>query len=144
MGYPIYHSQYTAAQIEASIGKTPRIKVSTRTWEIWDIATCQYVDTGISVDSSGTIIQIGTISLSTNWTEASDVYSQTVTVTGATVTADSKVDLQLTAAQLKSLYDDGVASITVENNAGVLTAYAIGAAPSSAMTVQCTVTEVGV
>ena len=51
MGYPIYHSQYTAAQIEASLGKTPRIKASTRTWEIWDIATSQYVDTGVSIDT---------------------------------------------------------------------------------------------
>lgn len=51
MGYPIFHSQYTAAQIEASIGKTPRIKASTRTWEVWDIATSAYVDTGVSIDT---------------------------------------------------------------------------------------------
>lgn len=51
MGYPIFHSQYTAAQIEASIGKTPRIKASTRTWEIWDIASGAYVDTGVSIDT---------------------------------------------------------------------------------------------
>ncbi len=51
MGYPIYHSQYTAAQIEASIGKTPRIKAATRTWEIWDISTSAYVDTGVSIDT---------------------------------------------------------------------------------------------
>ena len=51
MGYPIFHSQYTAAQIEASIGKTPRIKTSTRTWEVWDISTSAYVDTGVSIDT---------------------------------------------------------------------------------------------
>lgn len=51
MGYPIFHSQYTAAQIEASIGKTPRIKAATRTWEIWDISTSAYVDTGVSIDT---------------------------------------------------------------------------------------------
>lgn len=51
MGYPIYHSAYTAAQIEASIGKTPRIKAATRTWEIWDISTSAYVDTGVSIDT---------------------------------------------------------------------------------------------
>lgn len=51
MGYPIFHSQYTAEQIEASIGKTPRIKSSTRTWEVWDIATSAYVDTGVSIDT---------------------------------------------------------------------------------------------
>ena len=37
---------------------------------------------------------------------------------------------------------DGVTALTVENNAGILTAYALGAAPSAAMTVQCTLTEV--
>ena len=51
MGYPIFHSQYTAAQIEASIGKTPRINAETRTWEVWDIATSAYVDTGVSIDT---------------------------------------------------------------------------------------------
>lgn len=51
MSLPIFHSQYTAAQIEASIGKTPRIKASTRTWEIWDIATSAYVNTGVSIDT---------------------------------------------------------------------------------------------
>jgi len=51
MAYPIFHSQYTAAQIEGSIGKSPRIKAATRTWEIWDISTGAYVDTGVSIDT---------------------------------------------------------------------------------------------
>lgn len=50
MGYPIFHSQYTAAQIEASIGKSPRINESSQ-WEVWDIAVGAYVDTGISADA---------------------------------------------------------------------------------------------
>jgi hypothetical protein len=65
-----------------------------------------------------------------------------VSVTGATVTANSKVDLQPTAAQIAALQSDGVTSLVVENNSGVLTAYALGAAPSAAMMMQCTVTEV--
>lgn len=85
--------------------------------------------------------QIGSISLSASWL-GSDPYSQTVTVTGATVTANSKVDVQLTAAQIASLISAGVTGLVIENNAGTLTAWAVGASPS-AMTVQVTVTEVG-
>lgn len=86
-------------------------------------------------------IQLGSISLSSTWS-GSGPYSQTVTVTGATVTANSKVDIQLTAAQIASLIADGVKGLVIENNNGTLTAYAVGVAPSSAMTIQVTVTEV--
>lgn len=51
MGNPIFHSQYTAQQIEDSIGKTPVVNYNTRTWLIWDIETSQYVDSGVSVDT---------------------------------------------------------------------------------------------
>ena len=85
----------------------------------------------------------GSITLSASWTGAGSPYSQTVTVTGATVTASSKVDLQPTAAQLESLLSDGVSALIVENSEGTLTACALGAAPSAAMTVKCTVEEVG-
>lgn len=84
---------------------------------------------------------IGSISLSATWTGAASPYTQTVTVSGATVTANSKVDLQLTAAQIASLILAGVTGLIIENNNGTLTAYAVGAM-TGAMTVQCTVTEV--
>lgn len=84
--------------------------------------------------------QVGSITLSSSWS-GSGPYSQTVTVTGATVTANSKVDIQLTAAQISSLISAGVKGLVIENNAGTLTAWAVGASPS-AMTVQVTVTEV--
>ena len=51
MSSQVFRSAYTAAQIEASIGKTPRINAGNRTWEIWDIATGAYVDTGVSIDT---------------------------------------------------------------------------------------------
>lgn len=84
--------------------------------------------------------QVGSITLSATWSGAGP-YSQTVTVSGATVTSNSKVNIQLTAAQMASMISDGVQGIVVENNAGTLTVYAVGAAPSTAMTVQCTVEE---
>ena len=92
---------------------------------------------------TGLYAAAGSIALSAAWS-GSGPYTQSVTVTGAAVTAASKVDLQLTAAQLAALLTAGVTALVVENNAGTLTAYALGAAPSAAMTVQCTVTEVTV
>lgn len=46
MGYPIYHSQYTAAQIEAAIGKGPRVNAS-GFWEVWNVSTGAYESTGV-------------------------------------------------------------------------------------------------
>lgn len=84
-------------------------------------------------------IKSGSIALSSTWS-GSGPYTQTVFVTG--VTTASRVDLQPTAAQLAALQADGVMALTVENNNGTLTVYALGAAPSAAMTVQYTMTEV--
>ena len=46
MGLPIFHSQYTAAQIEAALGKGPRVN-SSGFWEVWNIATGAYESTGV-------------------------------------------------------------------------------------------------
>ncbi len=88
-------------------------------------------------------VKAGTVSLSAVWS-GEGPYTQTVAVTGAVVTANSRVDLQPSAAQLAALAADGVTALVVENSGGALTAYALGAAPSASMTVQCSVVEVGV
>ena len=54
MGYPIYHSQYTAAQIEALIAHGVPI-ISGGTWWTWDIATGAYVDTGTAAEAFAVI-----------------------------------------------------------------------------------------
>lgn len=87
-------------------------------------------------------VSVGTITASTTWS-GSDPYSQTVTVTGVTTDEKSIVDIQPTATQLASLIADGVEAMLVENNAGTLTLYALGATPSSELTLQCVVMASG-
>ena len=83
-----------------------------------------------------------TITTTTSWTTQTDDYTQTVTVSGATVTANSKVDLQPDTTALTQMLSDGCTALYVENNAGTLTLHALGTAPTVALTIQCTVTEV--
>lgn len=86
-------------------------------------------------------IKAGSITLSTTWS-GSGPYTQTVTVTGVTVTSNSVISLRPTPAQIAALQTDGITALTVENNAGTLTATAIGGSTSAAMTIACDVTEV--
>lgn len=79
------------------------------------------------------------ISLSTSWTGAGP-YTQTVTVSGGT--ANSKVSIQLTDPQILQLKNDGVIALHIDNDNGTFTAHAVGAAPSTAMTIQATRVEV--
>lgn len=85
---------------------------------------------------------VATISLPLSWTDSgSGYYTCTPTIAGISVVASSKIDLQPTQAQTRQLQADGVSALYVENNNGVLTAYAVGNAPTTAMTIQCTVED---
>lgn len=104
-----------------------------------DVATSVNGQTGaVTVQPT---IKTGSVTLAANWT-GSGPYTQTVTVTGVTVTADSKVDIQPDATAIMQLVSDGVYGLYIENNSGTLTAYAIGAAPTANLTVQVTIIEV--
>lgn len=73
------------------------------------------------------------------WIGDASPYSQVVSVNG--VTENSKVDLQ-PDAQLITKLTDAEISLTTENDAGVITVWAIGEKPSEDMTVQALITEV--
>lgn len=82
----------------------------------------------------------GSLSLTGSWEDHVTYFTQALTFEG--MPANGKVDLQPDYATINQLIDDGVTSLYVENTAGVLTAYATGAAPTVALTIQCTITEV--
>lgn len=85
--------------------------------------------------------KVASITLLATWS-GNDPYTQTVTIIGYTVTANSKIDLQPDATALAQMIDDGTTALWIENNNGTLTAYALGAGTSAALTIQCTITEV--
>ena len=68
-------------------------------------------------------------------------YGQVVNVNNATITPNSKVDLQLTSEQTALLYGRGLAFVA-ENDNGVVTVYCIGEVPEDDYTFQAVVTEV--
>lgn len=98
-----------------------------------DLVTKEYVDNKQD--------KVLTLSLSTSWSGANP-YTQTATLSGYTTTLHTKVDLQPNATVISQLINDGVEALYIENNNGTLTAYAVGAAPTTSLTLQVTVTEV--
>ena len=61
----------------------------------------------------------------------------------AGLTAQTMVELRPTAEQLEALRQQGVRSLTAANEGGVLTIYALGAAPRTNLTLQVSLTATG-
>lgn len=83
-------------------------------------------------------IIVDSITIGTSWT-GSDPYTQTVTVENAD--ANSKVDIQADATIIQKLIDAGTTALYIVNNDGVFSAVALGAAPTEALEIQCTITK---
>lgn len=88
--------------------------------------------------SSGTK---GSITFTTNWS-GSGPYTQAVVAEGYSPTAQTKVDLLADNDIISRMILGGVNQIYIENNNGVLTAYAVGSKPKASMVVQAVFSEV--
>ena len=73
------------------------------------------------------------------WKGGESPWSQVVSVPG--VSAGSKVDIQLSPAQLQTFHAMDIA-FTTENDGGTVTLYAIGDMPTEDLTFQATLMEV--
>jgi hypothetical protein len=92
------------------------------------------------VDENIRVGKISTISLpASGWITATNVYSQVVSVAGAT--ANSKVDIYPTPEQLIDLQLSGISLVAV-NEDGVVTVYALNNKPTSDYSMQVTITEI--
>lgn len=90
---------------------------------------------------SGSSSEIASITFPAAWTDSGNgYYTSAPTIDGVTLSAESKIDLQITAAQFLTLQADGVENLYVENDNAALTAYSVGGYPSAAVTLQCTIT----
>ena len=109
-----------------------KIKKTDGTWqEVWGAIT----DT-----SNVSAPKLTSITMKANaWQGTSHPYSQVVTCNG--VNANSKLDLQPTAAQIVALQDAEI-TLMASNNNGVVTAYAIGYKPTVDYTMDVLITEV--
>lgn len=101
----------------------------------------EWVVKRLSLADLGAVARIGEVALlSSKWiTEDDHLYSQVVTVTGAT--ENTQVDLTPSVEQLAIFYEKDLTFVT-ENEDGVVTVYAIGQKPQDDYTIQVTLTEV--
>jgi hypothetical protein len=77
--------------------------------------------------------------LASYWHGTESPYAQTLVIDGTT--ENSKIDLNPSVDQLVKFYEKDIAFV-VENDDGVITAYAIGQKPLDDYTMQVTITEV--
>lgn len=82
----------------------------------------------------------GTVTIGASGWSGNGPYSHAVTISGTTT--NSKIDLQPDSTVLAQMTTDGTTALYIENNNGTLTAYAMGNAPTAALSIQYTKTEV--
>ena len=96
---------------------------------------------------AGPPASLQTVQTTTSWAKkatsaGTQYWEQAVTVPG--LTAQTQVDIALDADGLNRLLTDGVSALWAENDMGNLTVKTLDAAPTAALTLYLTITEVTV
>lgn len=102
----------------------------------WDAETAEYSEVG----GAGKETEVEA-TLGASW-NGSGPYTQPVTAQGYTVTENTRADIITIPSLVSQMVNDGVDLVYIENNDGVLTAYAFGNKPSAAMNIHMIFTEV--
>ena len=129
---------YSKEVENATVGDT----VLVAWWGSMSNARVYYFSKGYDGGAGGsdTIIASIVFPAKASWTDSGSGYWTAVpTISGVTISAESKIDLQITAAQFITLQSDGVQNLYVENNNAALTAYALKNPPTNSFTLQCTI-----
>ena len=92
--------------------------------------------------SGGRSVTVKALTLSADWTGAASPYTQEVTVSGYTVTSNTKVDLTADETAIGVMQASGTERIYISQEDGQLTAYAIGGKPNESMAVNAILQEV--
>lgn len=87
------------------------------------------------------IVTKAIINLSSVWS-GEDPYTQIITIPSLSIDPDSKIDLQPDYIVINQLIADGVKSIYIQNDNGILTCYCIGGHPSTPVSIQCTILSI--
>lgn len=86
--------------------------------------------------------RIAAITLTAGLWSGTGPYTQAVTISGQTITGNTKVDLIPNPTIVSQMVESKTTSLFIVNNNGELTAYAIGAALNATVSVQAVLTEV--
>lgn len=135
---PAYSSSFTYASGDLCIYNENLYRCNTTisVAEAWTAAHW----TQITI-ANGVQPRTGTITMASGSWSGAGPWTQTVTVSGTTVYAKSKVSLQPDATVFGHMVSVGCAAIFITNENGTLTATAVQKKPTSDLTVQCTVEE---
>lgn len=136
MRYIVKHRRGTSSQIKAATKPIEDGELVVEYSDDYSVARLLIgTKSGYDAMQFSAVSKVRTVSLPLEtWTGGDGTWSQVVTIDGAT--ENSKIEIQPTA----SLQDSGT-SLVAENNAGVITIYAMNSLPTINLEVQVVLTE---
>lgn len=124
---------------ETAINGKPSINdSSTSATSVWSSSK---TNTSLNTVANNAKPRIASVTLSSSWS-GSGPYSQSITISGQTITSKTKIDIQPNSTVLTAMMNNNIYGMYIVNNSGSLTAYCVGGKPSSSLTIQVSLVEV--